>query len=192
MSVARRAIGASGALLGAAISLGPRAGRTAASLAGGPRYVVARIDLALANLVTIAGGVEAMNREFVGMRADILVLDEHVTGLRAGIEQVALELGQLRGEIVQPIQDVTPMRASVGRLEERVQHLHGQLEAVERLALRFGRFGRARARARVPEGEGDAPLPVEPPDEAAAAAPDEVEGTIESLPEGDSEPRYSK
>jgi hypothetical protein len=134
-----------------------------------PLRIGSRLERALADLASVARGVDSMNGEFVGMRDDIAVLDDHVVGLRDGIEGVRSELSVLRNEIVDPIADVTPMRAGVHRLEAQVEILGERLESVDSLALRFSRFGRARVRARdlAPDGNGSSPAA----DEDAEAPP---------------------
>jgi hypothetical protein len=108
----------------------------------------------MGDLNHIARGVDAMHGEFVGMRGDIVVLDERVDGLRA-------EISALRGEIVDPVADVTPMLAAVRALDTRIEALGQQLESVDALALRLGRWGRGRARPR-PDANGEATEVAEP------------------------------
>jgi len=72
---------------------------------------VASLSRALPALDDIAVGVEAMHGEFVGMRADILVLDDWVEGLRH-------EIVGFRSEIGPAVAEVPPMRGSLdSRLE---------------------------------------------------------------------------
>ena len=79
-----------------------------------PARVVASLSRALRALDDIAARVEAMHGEFVGMRADILVLDDWVEGLRH-------EIVGFRSEIGPAVAEVPPMRGSVDALDSRLE-----------------------------------------------------------------------
>lgn len=144
VSIPRRAIEVGARSLRSALVL-PLKATAAVRLIAAPVRLATRLDRALLDLNHIAGGVDAMRDEFVGMRGDILVLDERVEGLR-------LEMSGLRSDIVAPVADVTPMLDAVRSLDTRLEALGQQLEAVDALALRIGRLGRARARSRADSG----------------------------------------
>ena len=101
------------------------------SAARTPGRVVASLSRALRALDDIAVGVEAMHGEFVGMRADIVVLDQRVEGLRQ-------EIVGFRSEIGPAVAEVPPMRGSVEALDGRLEALTHKLDSVDALALRLG------------------------------------------------------
>jgi hypothetical protein len=139
---------------GAGLSVGLRGLGAVGSVVRAPSRLLARLAQALTALDDIARGVEAMHAEFVGMRADILVLDERVEGLRQ-------EMHGFRTEVVPPVEDVSPMRASVDALEARVEGLTRQLESVDALAGRIGRIAVRRPKVRASTNRPGEPAPHE-------------------------------
>jgi hypothetical protein len=114
--------------------IGAGAGRGAFGVLRVAAAVPARVgrtaEHALLQLEHIAGGVQAMHGEFVGMREDIRGLDAGVAGLRE-------EVAGLRG-------DVGRVEANTKSLDPRLEKLGTSLESVDLLTMRLARFGQRR------------------------------------------------
>lgn len=95
-----------------------------------PVTVVGRLDRALNDLSDVAVGVNAMHGEFVGMRRDI---DE----LNVGVEALRTEVSGLGGS-------VGSIRDATEDIDQKIEGVTVSLRAIDALANRFGRLGRAR------------------------------------------------
>lgn len=94
----------------------------------GPIAVGKALADIIGNLDEIAKGVQAMNGEFVGMRQDIRVLNEHVVELRDAIVAVRGSVGSIDRKW--------------DTLDVKLDDLNGTLANVDALANRFARFGK--------------------------------------------------
>jgi hypothetical protein len=92
--------------------------------------VVGPLTRVLTNIEDMAGGVARIHEEFVGMRRDIVTLDEHVQELRG---EVSAMTGSVRG-----------IRTATEKLDERVDRVSDSLDSLDAVVGRFGRFGRRR------------------------------------------------
>lgn len=100
------------------------------------RDAVRRIERLLVAVESLAGGVQSMEREFVGLRSDIReVID--------GVER-------LRGDVRSLNDGVHGIRGATGAIEGRIDGVAESLERLDVLTARLSRLGGRRPRG--PEG----------------------------------------